>query len=92
MLLPITINHLKDDSRTHLLEELATRVRNLPILRPVHLVLENEENEAFRLNRNASQTAYDASQVFMQSRTEQFSDEWCAFLCRVHDVIKEIRI
>jgi maltooligosyltrehalose trehalohydrolase len=47
------VHAIKDDSSTHLLEELATRVRNLSTVRPVHLVLENEENEASRLNRNA---------------------------------------
>ncbi|HEY0521973.1 MAG TPA: DUF3459 domain-containing protein [Stellaceae bacterium] len=42
-----------DDSPKHLLEELAERVRAATPDRPIHLVLENEENQAMRLVRDA---------------------------------------
>ena len=40
------VHAILDDSPTHLLEELAERVRAAAPERPVHLVLENEENQA----------------------------------------------
>src|SRR5690606_472710 len=43
------VHALIDDGERHLLEELAERVRALAADRPVHLVLENEENAASRL-------------------------------------------
>jgi malto-oligosyltrehalose trehalohydrolase len=43
-----------DDSPKHILVELAERVRQAAGNRPVHLVLENEENEARLLERNSS--------------------------------------
>lgn len=45
------VHGIVDDSRPHLLDELADRVRAAFPDRHVHLVLENEENEAFRLER-----------------------------------------
>jgi len=46
------VHAIMDDSAKHVLDELAERAR---VLRPrVHLVLENEENEARRLTRDAS--------------------------------------
>ena len=48
------VHAIVDDSPTHLLEELAGRVRLELQGRHVHLVLENEENEARRLARDAS--------------------------------------
>ncbi|WP_439595253.1 malto-oligosyltrehalose trehalohydrolase [Falsiroseomonas sp.] len=47
------VHAILDDSPRHLLEELAERVRAAVPDRPVHLVLENEENEARRLQRDA---------------------------------------
>ena len=45
------VHAIIDDSGTHLLTELARRVRDATPDRPVHLILENEENEAQRLLR-----------------------------------------
>jgi malto-oligosyltrehalose trehalohydrolase/4-alpha-glucanotransferase len=45
------VHAILDDSPKHLLEELAERVRAAVPDRPVHLVLENEENQASRLAR-----------------------------------------
>jgi malto-oligosyltrehalose trehalohydrolase/4-alpha-glucanotransferase len=47
------VHAILDDSPKHLLDELADRVRNAVPHRPVHLVLENEENQASRLVRDA---------------------------------------
>jgi len=47
------VHTILDDSDKHLLEELAERVRAATPERPVHLVLENEENQASRLVRDA---------------------------------------
>jgi maltooligosyltrehalose trehalohydrolase len=47
------VHAIKDDSTKHVLDEIASRIRRLPIDRPVHLLLENEENQASRLHRNA---------------------------------------
>ncbi|MEA2783162.1 MAG: glycogen debranching enzyme [Rhodospirillaceae bacterium] len=46
------VHAIIDDSPKHLLDELAERVRGLAGGRPVHLLLENEENEARRLARD----------------------------------------
>ncbi len=50
------VHAIADDSEVHLLEEIATRVRST-IARPVHLILENEENEAAQLAREAGDVA-----------------------------------
>jgi maltooligosyltrehalose trehalohydrolase len=47
------VHTIRDDSPRHLLDELAERVRGAFPDRQVHLILENEENEARRLGRNA---------------------------------------
>ena len=47
------VHAILDDSPKHLLEELAVRVRSAFSDRPIHLVLENEENAASRLRRDA---------------------------------------
>jgi malto-oligosyltrehalose trehalohydrolase len=47
------VHAIVDDSDKHLLQELAERVRAAVSDRPVHLVLENEENQASRLMRGA---------------------------------------
>jgi malto-oligosyltrehalose trehalohydrolase len=46
------VHAIKDDSPKHLLDELAERVRAAAFSRPVHLLLENEDNQAFRLSRD----------------------------------------
>ena len=48
------VHAIKDDSPTHILQEISDCIQALQIGRPVHLVLENEENESFRLDRNQS--------------------------------------
>ena len=48
------VHAIIDDSRPHLLEELAARVRSLAGPRHVHLILENEENHAGPLARDAA--------------------------------------
>ncbi len=47
------VHAIIDESPKHVLDELAERVHGLDTLYPVHLVLENEKNEAFRLTRYA---------------------------------------
>ena len=47
------VHAIMDESPTHLLKELSERVRALETPYPIHLVLENEKNEAFRLSRDA---------------------------------------
>ncbi len=46
------VHQIKDDSPEHLLDEIARRIRVKEWGRPIHLVLENERNEAGRLKRN----------------------------------------
>jgi malto-oligosyltrehalose trehalohydrolase/4-alpha-glucanotransferase len=46
------VHAILDDSRKHLLEELAERVRIAAPGRHTHLILENEENQAKRLTRD----------------------------------------
>jgi maltooligosyltrehalose trehalohydrolase len=46
------VHQIKDDSREHLLDEIARRIRACEWGRPIHLILENERNEAGRLKRN----------------------------------------
>ena len=48
------VHEIKDDSQRHILDELAGCVRELATGRPIHLILENEKNEASRLTRDAS--------------------------------------
>lgn len=45
------VHAIKDDGPKHLLDELAQRVRAIAS-RPIHLILENESNQASRLQRN----------------------------------------
>ena len=47
------VHAIKDDTRPHILDEIATKVRAAAGERHVHLLLENEENEAARLRRDA---------------------------------------
>ena len=56
------VHAILDDSDKHFLEELAERVREALPGRHVHLVLENEKNEAHRLMRDGEHRAitYDA--------------------------------
>ena len=46
------VHAILDDGPRHLLDELAERVRTAAGTRPVHLILENEENEAHRLDKS----------------------------------------
>jgi malto-oligosyltrehalose trehalohydrolase len=48
------VHAIADDSETHFLDELAGAVRRSAPHRLVHLILENEENEASRLKRDSS--------------------------------------
>jgi malto-oligosyltrehalose trehalohydrolase len=48
------VHAMLDDSPRHILEDIASRVRAAAGDREVHLILENEENDAFRLGRDAS--------------------------------------
>ena len=58
------VHAIADDSATHLLEEIAARVRREIIDRPVHLVLENEDNTARLLRRGAD------------GRTSAYTAQW----------------
>jgi len=51
------VHAIRDDSTTHILEELAGRVRNAELPREIHLILENEHNKASWLHRGV---LYDA--------------------------------
>lgn len=46
------VHAIIDDSSYHLLDELADRVRTTIPDRPIHLILENEKNQACRLDRS----------------------------------------
>ncbi len=48
------VHAIKDDSRPDLLDELAARLR-ARVSRPIHLILENEDNEPQRLTRRGDQ-------------------------------------
>jgi malto-oligosyltrehalose trehalohydrolase len=48
------VHHLIDDSPIHILDELAQTVRKRFADRHIHLILENEENQVSRLERNDS--------------------------------------
>ena len=48
------VHAIQDDSPKHLLDELAERVRAAAAPRPVHLILENEDNQSRRLERDAN--------------------------------------
>lgn len=55
------VHAIKDDSDKHFLEELAERIRGSFFDRNIHLILENEHNEASRLMRDGSDSvAFDA--------------------------------
>lgn len=58
------VHAIIDDSPKHLLDELAERARAQITERPVHLLLENEENEAHRLARDA------------QGRPQHYTAQW----------------
>jgi maltooligosyltrehalose trehalohydrolase len=48
------VHEIKDDGPKHLLEELSERVKASIESRPIHLILENEKNQARRLARDSS--------------------------------------
>ncbi len=50
------VHAFADDSETHILDEIAVRVREAAGARHVHLVLENEANQASHLDRSADGT------------------------------------
>lgn len=58
------VHAIIDESPKHILTELADRVHALDTPYPVHLVLENEKNEAFRLTRDCS------------GRPQHFTAQW----------------
>ena len=58
------VHAIMDDSPKHILAELAERVRALDTPYPIHLVLENEKNEAFRLTRDGD------------GRPEHYTAQW----------------
>lgn len=61
------VHQIKDNSDQHLLTELVERVRASVTTRPIHLILENERNQASRLIRNAD--------GYPQSFTAQWNDD-----------------
>jgi malto-oligosyltrehalose trehalohydrolase len=61
------IHAIVDDSSLHVIKELAQRVRAMPNNRPVHLILENEENRVDLLGRDA--------QMQPQWYTAQWNDD-----------------
>ena len=56
------VHAIKDDSDTHIVDELASRVRNAAQGRHLHLLLENEENEAGPLERCGSEPQFYTAQ------------------------------
>ena len=58
------VHQIKDESAEHLLDEIARRIRAKEWGRSVHLILENESNEAGRLLRDG------------QGRPVQFTAQW----------------
>ena len=56
------VHAIKDDSETHILDELASRVRNASQGRHVHLLLRNEENEVGPLERSCGQPLFYTAQ------------------------------
>ena len=58
------VHAIIDDGPEHVLEELARRVRSAVRERPIHLILENEENGALRIRRDSDSVA------------EAFSAQW----------------
>jgi maltooligosyltrehalose trehalohydrolase len=56
------VHAIKDDSDIHILDEIASRVRGAAPHRQIHLVLENEENEAALLQRQAGMPLYYTAQ------------------------------
>ncbi|MDP9039674.1 MAG: malto-oligosyltrehalose trehalohydrolase [Acidobacteriota bacterium] len=49
------VHQIRDDTGTHILDQIAHTIRSRDWGRPIHLILENEKNEASRLLRNALQ-------------------------------------
>ena len=58
------VHAIMDDSPKHILTELSERVRALNLPYAIHLVLENEKNEAFRLTRDC------------KGNPEHFTGQW----------------
>jgi len=56
------VHAIKDDSDTHIVDELASRVRNASQGRQIHLLLENEENEVGPLERSDGKPQYYTAQ------------------------------
>jgi malto-oligosyltrehalose trehalohydrolase len=56
------VHAIQDDSATHLLDEIAMRVRREIVTRPIHLILENEYNQTRHLlrERDGSTRRYSA--------------------------------
>jgi malto-oligosyltrehalose trehalohydrolase len=54
------VHQIVDDGAPHVLDELSRRVRTASVGRHVHLVLENERNDAARLGPPATPGRYDA--------------------------------
>jgi malto-oligosyltrehalose trehalohydrolase len=58
------VHAILDDSPRHILQEIAQRLRDAAPERHIHLVLENEENQASRLHRDA------------EGRPRQYTAQW----------------
>ncbi len=58
------VHAIIDEGPRHILDELADRVHALEIPYPIHLVLENEKNQAFRLSRDGG------------GRPEHYTAQW----------------
>lgn len=56
------VHAIKDDSHTHIVDELASRVRNAARGRHVHLLLENEENKVGPLERSGGKPQFYTAQ------------------------------
>ncbi len=74
------VHAIRDDSKVHLLDELAATVREKITDRPVHLVLENEENEARRLTQYTAQWNDDVHHVLHTAATGEGSGYYADYL------------
>ncbi len=73
------VHAIRDDSELHVLDELAERVAFLDPQRPVHLVLENEHNEARRLQSYRAQWNDDVHHVLHVAATGESDGYYRAY-------------
>ncbi|HVY14621.1 MAG TPA: alpha-amylase family glycosyl hydrolase, partial [Rhodopila sp.] len=75
------VHAIQDDSERHILVEMAERLRALPLSHPVHLILENEQNQAKLLERGlySAQWNDDAHHVLHVAATGEADGYYAAY-------------